>query len=180
MGSRIGAGAERRRVRACHRRICWHRLLRPDERVLPAHWYVRAVTRDGRTITGRRLNEDTYTVQLIDTRDELVSLVKEDLREYELIKKSRYAELRREVDPRATGRPGGLPGVIERDSMKPAFASGSVAELLDAVGRAGDLRPAAARRPGAAELADVCGQLQELALQPARPDPHRATRRTSS
>jgi len=63
-------------------------LLRPDERVLPAHWYVRAVTRDGRTITGRRLNEDTYTVQLIDTRDELVSLVKEDLREYELIKKS--------------------------------------------------------------------------------------------
>ena len=44
-------------------------LLRPDERVLPAHWYVRAVTRDGRTITGRRLNEDTYSVQLIDARD---------------------------------------------------------------------------------------------------------------
>jgi putative heme-binding domain-containing protein len=63
-------------------------LLRPDERVLPANWYVRAVTRDGRTITGRRMNEDTYSVQLIDTRDELVSLVKQDLREYELIKKS--------------------------------------------------------------------------------------------
>jgi putative heme-binding domain-containing protein len=63
-------------------------LLRPDERVLPAHWYVRAVTRDGRTITGRRLNEDSYSVQLIDVRDELVSLVKEDLREYELIRKS--------------------------------------------------------------------------------------------
>ena len=63
-------------------------LLRPDERVLPAHWYVRAVTRDGRTITGRRLNEDTYSVQLIDAQDKLVSLVKEDLKEYELIKKS--------------------------------------------------------------------------------------------
>jgi putative heme-binding domain-containing protein len=62
-------------------------LLRPDERVLPAHWYVRAVTRDGRTITGRRLNEDTYSVQLIDARENLVSLLKEDLKEYELIKK---------------------------------------------------------------------------------------------
>jgi putative heme-binding domain-containing protein len=63
-------------------------LLRPDERALPAQWYVRAVTRDGRTITGRRLNEDTYSVQLIDAREELVSLVKAELREYELIKKS--------------------------------------------------------------------------------------------
>ena len=63
-------------------------LLRPDERVLPAHWYVRAVTRDGRTVTGRRLNEDTYTVLLIDSRDTLVSLVKDELQEYALIKKS--------------------------------------------------------------------------------------------
>jgi putative heme-binding domain-containing protein len=63
-------------------------LLRPDERVLPAQWYVRAVTRDGRTITGRRLNEDTYSVQLMDGQEALVSLVKEELREYELIKKS--------------------------------------------------------------------------------------------
>jgi len=63
-------------------------LLRPDERVLPANWYVRVVTRDGRTITGRRLNEDTYSVQLIDAQDRLVSLVKQDLKEYQLIKKS--------------------------------------------------------------------------------------------
>ena len=63
-------------------------LLRPDERVLPTHWYVRAVTRDGRTITGRRLNEDTYSVQLIDAQDRLVSLVKADLKEYQLLKKS--------------------------------------------------------------------------------------------
>jgi putative heme-binding domain-containing protein len=63
-------------------------LLRPDERVQPANWYARAVTRDGRTITGRRLNEDTYSVQLIDAQDRLVSLVKQDLKEYQLIKKS--------------------------------------------------------------------------------------------
>jgi len=63
-------------------------LLRPDERVLPAHWYARAVTQDGRTITGRRLNEDSYSVQLIDAQDHLVSLVKAELREYQVIKKS--------------------------------------------------------------------------------------------
>ncbi len=63
-------------------------LLRPDERVLPEYWYVRLVTRDGRSFTGRRLNEDTYSVQLIDSRDKLVSFVKRDLREYELIRKS--------------------------------------------------------------------------------------------
>ena len=42
------------------------------------------MTRDGRTIRGRRLNEDTYTVQLIDEQERLVSLIKADLREYEL------------------------------------------------------------------------------------------------
>jgi len=63
-------------------------LLRRGESVLPAQWYVRAVTRDGRIITGRRLNEDTYSVQLIDAQEQLVSLVKEELKEYEPIKKS--------------------------------------------------------------------------------------------
>jgi len=48
---------------------------------------VRAVTRDGRAITGRRLNEDTYTVQLIDEQERLVSLTKADLREYAVIEK---------------------------------------------------------------------------------------------
>ena len=35
-----------------------------------------------RVINGRRLNEDTYTVQLIDDQERLVSLTKADLREY--------------------------------------------------------------------------------------------------
>jgi putative heme-binding domain-containing protein len=48
---------------------------------------VRAVTRDGKTIVGRRLNEDTYTVQLIDEQEHLVSLTKADLREYTVIEK---------------------------------------------------------------------------------------------
>ena len=54
----------------------------PSSQMMPINRPVRAVTRDGKTINGRRLNEDTYTVQLIDDQEQLVSLVKADLREY--------------------------------------------------------------------------------------------------
>ena len=50
--------------------------------------FIRAVTADGRVIAGRRLNEDTFTVQLLDDRGELVSLVKSELREYSVSKTS--------------------------------------------------------------------------------------------
>ena len=50
--------------------------------VPPGRRFVRAVTSDGRVVTGRRLNEDTYTVQLMDDQERLVSLSKEHLREY--------------------------------------------------------------------------------------------------
>lgn len=63
-------------------------LVDPTSAMLPINRPVRAVTRDGRTIRGRRLNEDTFTVQLIDDNERLVSLVKADLREYELAKVS--------------------------------------------------------------------------------------------
>jgi len=63
-------------------------LIDPTGSMLPLNRYVRAVTRDGKTITGRRLNEDTYTVQLIDTEERLVSLIKSELREYTVLKTS--------------------------------------------------------------------------------------------
>jgi putative heme-binding domain-containing protein len=59
-------------------------LLDPTTAMLPINRPIRVVTRDGRTIRGRRLNEDTFTVQLIDEQERLVSLVKADLKEYEL------------------------------------------------------------------------------------------------
>jgi len=63
-------------------------LIDPTKSMLPINRSVRAVTRDGKAITGRRLNEDTYTVQLIDANERLVSLVKADLREYTVLKTS--------------------------------------------------------------------------------------------
>jgi putative heme-binding domain-containing protein len=50
--------------------------------------FVRAVTSDGRVVTGRRLNEDSFTVQLIDDKERLVSLSKPELREYTVSKTS--------------------------------------------------------------------------------------------
>jgi cytochrome c oxidase cbb3-type subunit III len=60
----------------------------PEAEQRPANRSVRAVTRDGKVITGRRLNEDTYTVQLIDEQEHLVSLVKANLREYGLVRRT--------------------------------------------------------------------------------------------
>jgi putative heme-binding domain-containing protein len=63
-------------------------LLEPSGAMLPINRPVRAVTHDGQTITGRRLNEDTYSVQLIDRDERLVSLMKAQLREYTVEKVS--------------------------------------------------------------------------------------------
>jgi putative heme-binding domain-containing protein len=62
------------------------KLIDPAGNLLPVNRSVRAVTKDGKTISGRRLNEDTYTVQLIDEQEHLVSFTKADLREFTVLK----------------------------------------------------------------------------------------------
>jgi putative heme-binding domain-containing protein len=57
-------------------------LLDPSSAMRPINRPVRAVTPDGKTITGRRLNEDTYTVQLMTDDGRLVGLVKSELKEW--------------------------------------------------------------------------------------------------
>ena len=63
-------------------------LTEPASQMMPINRPVRLVTRDGRTIRGRRVNEDTYTVQIIDEQERLVSLDKADIKEIELSKTS--------------------------------------------------------------------------------------------
>jgi putative heme-binding domain-containing protein len=57
-------------------------LLDPNGNVLPQNRFFRVVMRDGTTVTGRILNQDTFTVQLIDQRERLLSFQKADLREF--------------------------------------------------------------------------------------------------
>ena len=54
----------------------------------PINRPVRITTRDGKTFRGRRLNEDTYTVQIIDDQERLLTFIKSDLRELEVSTKS--------------------------------------------------------------------------------------------
>lgn len=57
-------------------------LVDPSGSMIPINRPVRAVTRDGQVITGRRLNEDSYTVQIMSDDGRLVSLVKAELRQW--------------------------------------------------------------------------------------------------
>jgi cytochrome c oxidase cbb3-type subunit III len=63
-------------------------MLQPAAAMQPINRPVRVVTRDGRVIQGRRLNEDTETVQLITRDGRLVSLLKSDIQDFELGKAS--------------------------------------------------------------------------------------------
>src|SRR5262249_34991549 len=74
-------------------------IVAPEESVLPEHRVVRAVTRQGTVITGRRLNEDTHTIQLIDQDERLHSLAKSDLREYSLLTTSSMPSYRDKFSP---------------------------------------------------------------------------------
>ncbi len=61
-------------------------LLDPASKELPQHRFIRAVTRTGAVVTGRRINEDTLTVQIMDSKERLISLTKADLKEYSIEK----------------------------------------------------------------------------------------------
>lgn len=60
-------------------------LLGAEGGLIPINRPVRLVTRDGTVINGRRLNEDRYTVQLVDDRERLLSLDKAELRDYTIL-----------------------------------------------------------------------------------------------
>jgi cytochrome c oxidase cbb3-type subunit III len=60
----------------------------PSSAMLPINRPVRIVTKDGATIRGRRLNEDTSTIQLIDEREQLRSIEKTHVRNIEIDTKS--------------------------------------------------------------------------------------------
>lgn len=57
-------------------------LINPSAEIVPLNQELRVVTRTGRTIEGRRMNEDTFSVQLIlAEQGRLVSLLKSEVRE---------------------------------------------------------------------------------------------------
>jgi putative heme-binding domain-containing protein len=86
-GSRTGpdlsdVGSERRAVEIKES------VLDPDAEILPQNRSYRVITKSGDTITGRLLNIDSFTVQLLDSKERLLSFPKTSLQESAFIDKS--------------------------------------------------------------------------------------------
>ena len=64
------------------------KLVDPNALVRPGNRFVEAVTKSGSKISGRLLNQDTFTVQLLDTNERLVSLARSDLKDFTFVKSS--------------------------------------------------------------------------------------------
>jgi putative heme-binding domain-containing protein len=56
-------------------------LLEPKPEVAPRDQLYRVVTSDGHTITGRILNQDDFSLQILDSHEQLRGFMKSDLRE---------------------------------------------------------------------------------------------------
>lgn len=74
-------------------------LLEPDAEVLGQNRFYRVVGRDGVTTTGRLLNLDTFTVQMIDGTEQLRSFVKSDLRDHGFVDKSPMPSYKDKLNP---------------------------------------------------------------------------------
>jgi len=60
-------------------------LVDPAAEVRPENRTVRVVTKDGRTMAGRFLNQDTFSIQLIDATDKMLSIDKSTVRESSIL-----------------------------------------------------------------------------------------------
>ncbi len=63
-------------------------LLDPTSQMMPINRPVRLTLKDGTVLAGRRLNEDTYSIQLIDDRERLHSLLKSDVQTFDVSTRS--------------------------------------------------------------------------------------------
>ena len=64
------------------------KLVDPSALVRPANRTIELVMKDGSTVTGHLLNQDTFSIQLLDSSERLLSLAKANLRDYTYPKNS--------------------------------------------------------------------------------------------
>jgi putative heme-binding domain-containing protein len=64
------------------------KLVDPDALVQAANRSIEIVMKDGTTVTGHLLNQDTFSIQLLDSRERLLSVAKADLRGYTYLERS--------------------------------------------------------------------------------------------
>ncbi len=64
------------------------KLVDPNALVRPANRSIDVVLKDGTKLTGHLLNQDTFSIQLLDSSERLQSLAKANLRDYTYVKNS--------------------------------------------------------------------------------------------
>ncbi len=74
-------------------------ILEPDAEVRPQHRFIRVVTKDGVTTTGRLLNQDTLVVQLLDSKERMMTFPRSNLKEYAFIDKSPMPSYQGKLSP---------------------------------------------------------------------------------
>ena len=76
-------------------------LVAPDDEVLPENRFVRVVTPDGTTVTGKLLNQDAFSIQMMTPREELKTYLKARVRESAIVQNGlmpSYADVLKESD----------------------------------------------------------------------------------
>lgn len=74
-------------------------ILSPDSEVLAQNRYYRVVTRDSTAITGRLLNRDTFSVQLLDSKEQIRSFLISNLREHGFLDQSPMPSYKEKLTP---------------------------------------------------------------------------------
>jgi quinoprotein glucose dehydrogenase len=85
-GSRVGPDLSDIGTRRTPERL-QQSLLEPDDEVLFENRYVRFVTKEGATVTGRLLNQDALSVQVMTPKEELKTYMRAGLRDYTIVDK---------------------------------------------------------------------------------------------
>jgi len=74
-------------------------ILEPDAEIAPQNRPFHVVTKAGETVNGKLLNQDTFTVQIFDSKEQLRSFSKDELREYVFVDKSPMPSFRGKLAP---------------------------------------------------------------------------------
>jgi putative heme-binding domain-containing protein len=97
-GSRLGPNLSRIGSRRTPVRLR-QALVAPDEEVVPDNRFVRIVTKDGATITGKLLNQDAISVQMMNPKEELKTYLRADIREYTILDKGLMPSVEGKLNP---------------------------------------------------------------------------------
>jgi len=85
-GSRLGPNLSRIGSRRTATRLR-EALIDPDAEVIADNRYVRIVTKDGTSVTGKLVNQDAVSVQLMNPKEELKTYLRANLREFTILDK---------------------------------------------------------------------------------------------